>query len=43
MPVINRLQYNKKNKIWMLYYNGRKKIDEQIGLATYKQKIKYLI
>jgi predicted GH43/DUF377 family glycosyl hydrolase len=30
--------YNKKNKIWMLYYNGRKKIDEFIGLATYKQK-----
>jgi len=30
--------YNKKNKIWMIYYNGRREIDEYIGLATYKQK-----
>jgi hypothetical protein len=34
--------YNKKNKIWMLYYNGRKKVNEYIGLATHKQK-NYLI
>jgi len=25
--------YNKKNKIWMLYYNGRKKNNEYIGLS----------
>lgn len=28
--------YNKKNKIWMLYYNGRKRSNEYIGLATNK-------
>ena len=28
--------YNKKDKLWMLYYNGRKKSNEYIGLATYK-------
>lgn len=28
--------YNKKENLWMLYYNGRKKSQEYIGLATYK-------
>lgn len=29
--------YDKINNRWMLYYNGRKKDKEYIGLATYKE------